>query len=78
VAGEGAFRPPDDTTKRRCATPGTHLGFRLSEDATVLVQIKRAQGPGVVKRFQRGLKAGRHAVRFSGAGLPSRPSPSSP
>lgn len=54
---------------RRCRTPGTHLRFRLSEDATVLVRIKKARGPGVVKRFQRGLKAGRRSIRFSGRGL---------
>jgi hypothetical protein len=50
--------------------PGTRFRFRLSEDATVLVQIRRARGPGVVKRFQRGLKAGSRSIRFSGRGLP--------
>lgn len=54
---------------RRCSAPGTRFRFRLSEDATVLVQIRRASGPGVVKRFQRGLKAGRRSIRFSGRGL---------
>ena len=37
--------------------PGTRLRFRLSEDATVLVE----KGGGTVRRFQRGRKAGRVA-----------------
>jgi plastocyanin len=85
VAGEGGTRPPRDTTRpriralradparfclpgvRRCRAPGTRLRFRLSEDATVLVRIKK--GRGTVRRFQRGRKAGRRAISFSGRGL---------